>query len=58
MILIIWQVLKFEDDTRLYSKVNRSDNENDLQKDLEKLEKWSDKWQVLFNFVYLLGYVI
>ena len=37
-------------DTKVYSKLKRSNNDDDLQKDLEKLEKWSEKWQMLFNF--------
>ena len=41
--------LEFADDTKLYFKVKRSDNDNDLQKDLEKLETLPEKWQMLFN---------
>ena len=35
----VCQVLKFAADTKLYSKVNRSNNDSDLQKHSEKLEK-------------------
>ena len=44
------QIVTIADDTKLYSKVKMSNNDNDLQKDLEKLEKWSEIWQMLFNF--------
>ena len=47
---IVSQVLEFVDDAKLYSNVNRSNNDNDLLGDLEKREKWSEKWQMLFNF--------
>ena len=35
---IVRQVLHFTDDITLYSKVNRSNNDNNLQTALEKLE--------------------
>ena len=46
----IHHILKFVDATKLYSKVNRSGNNNKPQRDLEKLEKWSEKWKMVFNF--------
>ena len=40
---IVSQILKFANDTKLCSKVNRSDSDNNLQKDVEKLENWFEK---------------
>ena len=47
---IVCQVLTFADDIKLYSKANRSNNDNNWEKDLEKLENWTEKCQMSFNF--------
>ena len=43
-------VLKFADDTNVFTKVNNDGDKQQLQNDLDKLVKWSEKWQMLFNF--------
>ena len=43
-------VLKFEDDIKLFRKVNTDGDKQHLQNDLDRLVKWSEKWQMLFNF--------
>ena len=43
-------VLKFEDDTKVFRKVNIVGDKQHLQNDLDKLVKCSEKWQMLFNF--------
>ena len=36
-------VLKFADDTKVFSRVNNNGDKH-LQNDLDKLVKWSEKW--------------
>ena len=43
-------VLKFEDDTEVFRKVNTGGDKQHLQNDLDRLVKWSEKWQTLLNF--------
>ena len=42
------KVLKFADDTKVFSKVTNDTDKQSLY--LDKLVKWSEKWQMLFNF--------
>ena len=43
-------ILKFADDTKLFSKTKEIGDKKNLQDDIDKLVKWSEKWQMLFNF--------
>ena len=43
-------LLKFADDTKVFTKVNNDGDKQHLQNDLDKLVKWSKKWQMLLNF--------
>ena len=43
-------ILKFVDDTKLFTKTKEIGGKNNLQDDIDKLVKWSEKWQMLFNF--------
>ena len=47
---ITTNVLKFADDTKVFTKVNTDGDKKHLQNDLDKLVKWSEKCQILFNF--------
>ena len=42
-------ILKFADDTKIFSKVSQPDDCVRLQKDLDKLVQWSEEWQMMFN---------
>ena len=42
-------ILKFADDTKIFSKVANQEEINHLQEDLNKLYHWSEEWQMLFN---------
>ena len=44
------KILKFADDTKLFTKTKEIGDKQKLQDDIDKLVKWSEKWQVLFNF--------
>ena len=44
------KILKFADDTKLFSKVKEIGDKQNLQDDMDTLVKWSEKWQMLFNF--------
>ena len=44
------KVLKFADDTTVFSKIKSDADRQHLQDDLNKLIEWSEKWQMLFNF--------
>ena len=46
--IISW-ILKFADDTKLFSKVNSANDSLQLQKDLDKLFTWSNDWLMAFN---------
>ena len=46
----IGKILKFADDTKLFTKTKEIGNKFFLQDDIDKLVKWSEKWQMLFNF--------
>ena len=43
-------ILKFADDTKLFTKTKEIGDKQTLQDDIDKLVKWSEKWQMLFNF--------
>ena len=47
---IIGKILKFADDTKLFTKTKEIGDKQNLQDDIDKLVKWSEKWQMLFNF--------
>jgi len=42
-------ILKFADDTKIFSVVNGDLHRSQLQKDLNTLLSWADDWQMLFN---------
>jgi len=42
-------LLKFADDTKIFSKVNTASDGLKLQKDLQKLVEWSVEWQMQGN---------
>ena len=42
-------ILKFADDTMLFSQVSTYEDAEKLQKDLSTLNEWSNEWSVLFN---------
>ena len=44
------KILKFADDTKLFTKIKEIGDKQNLQDDIDKLVKWSEKWQMLFNF--------
>ena len=47
---VTWKILKFADDTKLFTKTKEIGDKQKLQDDIDKLVKWSQKWQMLFNF--------
>ena len=44
------KILKFADDTKLFTKTKEIGDKQNVQDDIDKLVKWSEKWQMLFNF--------
>ena len=44
------KILKFADDTKLFTKTREIGDKQNLQDDIDKLVKWSEIWQMLFNF--------
>ena len=42
-------ILKFADDTKLFSQVSMNEDAEKLQKDLSILNEWSNEWSMLFN---------
>ena len=42
-------ILKFADDTKIFSAVNNDLDRSVLQKDLDNLLRWAEEWQMLFN---------
>ena len=44
------KILKFADDTKLFTKTKNIGDKHKLQDDIDKLVKWSEKLQMLFNF--------
>ena len=47
---ITGKILKFADDTKLFTKTKEIGEKQKLQDDIDKLVRWSGKWQMLFNF--------
>ena len=43
-------ILKFADDTKLFTKTKEIGDKQKLQDGIDKIVKWSEKWQMLFNF--------
>ncbi len=39
----------FADDTKVFTKVNSTEDQDKLQEDIDSLYQWSDKWQLRFN---------
>ena len=46
--IVNW-ILKFADDTNIFSKISSITSRNTLQNDLTKLIQWSQDWQMEFN---------
>lgn len=47
---VVHNIVKlFADDTKLYSVVNTSNQQEQLQDDINNLSEWSDKWLLKFN---------
>ena len=44
------KILKFADDTKLFTKTKEIGDKPNVQDDIDKLVKWSEKWQMLLNF--------
>ena len=44
------KILKFADDTKLFTKTKEIGDKQHLQDDFDKLVKWSENCQMLFNF--------
>ena len=44
------KILKFADDTKLFTKTKEIGDKKNVQDDIDKLVKWSEKWQMLFTF--------
>jgi len=42
-------ILKFADDTEIFTRITDDNDWHSLQDDLSKLTTWSEKWQMLFN---------
>ena len=42
-------ILKFADDTKIFSRVSNPEDCVSLQRDLDNLVRWSEEWQMLFN---------
>ena len=46
---ILSSIVMFADDTKLWSKVNNTEDRAALQFDIDKLATWSNDWQLSFN---------
>jgi len=42
-------ILKFADDTKLFAKINNTQEAVKMQNDLDRIVQWSLEWQMLFN---------
>jgi len=49
MILYVYSLLEFTDDTKVFSVVSDINDVNKLQDDLKNLCEWSKDWLMLFN---------
>ena len=47
---VIGNILKFADDTKLFTKTKKIGDKQNLQDDIDKFVTWSEKWLMLFNF--------
>ena len=45
-------ILKFADDTKLFTKTKEIGDKQNLQDDIDKLVKWSEKWQMNKNIQF------
>ena len=43
------QLLKFADDTKIFSKIRTDEEADNLQKDLDTLLNWTNDWQMQFH---------
>ena len=43
------KLLKFADDTKIFTKVNSVEKVENLRTDLRSLVSWSKEWQMVFN---------
>jgi len=46
---LLSSLLKFADDTKVFTRVNDEKDKEELQADLDCLTEWSEKWQSPFN---------
>ena len=46
---MINHILKFADDTKLFSQVSTYEDAEKLQKDISTLNEWTTEWAMLFN---------
>ena len=45
---MIWPIKLFEDDTKLYHRINPEDCQT-IQEDLNRLQSWAKKWHLRFH---------
>jgi hypothetical protein len=48
-------ILKYADDTKLFSRVTKDAERKALQTDLDRLFRWSEDWQMSFNIDKMQG---
>ena len=41
--------MKFADDTKIFSAVNKDSDRRLLEKDLDNLLMWAEEWQMMFS---------
>jgi len=46
---LLISLVKFADDTKVFTQVNDEQDREQLQADLDCLTEWSEKWQMPFN---------
>ena len=44
------KILKFADDTKLFTKTKEIGDKQNVRDNIDKLVNWYEKWQMLFNF--------
>ena len=54
---VVCKILKFADDTKIYSSVGSATDIENLQSDLYKLISWSN-WQMLFNIIIIIIIIV
>jgi len=42
-------ILKFADDTKMFARINNTQDAVKMQNDLDRIVQWSHEWQMLFN---------